>query len=189
MIIAEGSLADGDLSGAQTSMASLIGLVNSRSTSTFSDAVEDREDRPASPSVMVQASAADPLIGGLVLDRQAGNVTIPVISGTSVTDARVNALADVPAALELLYLMRQEVFISEGRRFVDMGIKIPIHENEMLLNPSVEASHLEPFIPSFMPSDLDGFTFDETAGTVTISVNMNKVLVDNRTDPSVVPFF
>ncbi|MGI9543123.1 MAG: tetratricopeptide repeat protein, partial [Cyclobacteriaceae bacterium] len=189
MIIAEGSLADGDLSGAQAAMLNLVGLVNSRSTATFSDAVEDREDRPASPSVMVQASAADPLIGGLVLDRQAGNVTIPVISGTSVTDAQVNALADVIAALELLYLMRQEVFIAEGRRFVDMGIKIPIHENEMLLNSSVEASHLEPFIPSFMPSDLDGFTFDEGAGTVTITVNMNKVLVDNRTDTSVVPFF
>ncbi len=189
LIIAEANLADGNIAAAQTNMLDLLTLVGTRSTATFDDAVEDREDRPDANDYMVRASASDPFVDGLVLTRQGGDVTIPVISGTSVTDTQVNALADVVGSLELLYLLRQEIFISEGRRFVDMGIRIPISENEMLLNENVTADQLEPIIPAFIPTNMDDFDFDDAARTVTITLNMNKVLVDNRADAAVVPFF
>ena len=129
-------------------------------------------------------------MAGLVLCRDCGgNVSIPVISGTSVQQADIDGLTDELEALELLYLLRQEIFISEGRRFVDLCLKMPISENEQLTNELVSANDILSFVPAFIPTDMDAFTYDPATGEVTITHNMNEVLVTNRADPSVIPFF
>jgi hypothetical protein len=45
-------------------------------------------------------------------------------------------------------------------------------------------------IPSFIPSgfEMDGFTYDAAAKTVIIKHDMNRVLVQNKTSPDVLPF-
>ncbi|MDN5203163.1 hypothetical protein QQ008_17370 [Fulvivirgaceae bacterium BMA10] len=189
LIIAEGQLADGDLAGAQTTMNILLNVVAARGMAMLDDAVENRNERPTGTSVTVRASAADAFKADLVLDRQSGEIPVFTISGTSVVSGDVTALTTVTGALELLYLMRQEIFIAEGRRFVDLGIRIPISENEMLTNSNVTDSDLQAFVPSFVPTDMDAFTFDAGTNEVTITHNMNAVLVANRTDANVVPFF
>ena len=189
LILAEAALADNDLPAAQTQMTNLLTLVGTRQVDTFDDAVENRENRPSAVTDQVRASASDPFIANLVLSRSSGDVSIPVISGTSVAQAQIDGLADVVGALETLYLMRQEIFIAEGRRFVDLGIKMPVSENEQLINASVTDAHITPFIPAFVPTNMDEFTYDEATGEATIAVNMNNVLVANRTDASVIPFF
>ena len=192
LILAEAELANNDVVAARGHLTNLLALVNTREMNEFDDSVEGRDGtRPATAAVMVRASAADPFRAGLVIDRQLGgdDVTVPRISGTSIVQADIDALTDQLVTLEMVYLMRQEIFIAEGRRFVDLGIKIPISENEQLLNPSVTATHILSSIPSFVPTDMDAFTFDTGANQATITHNMNAVLVTNRADAAVVPFF
>ncbi len=193
LILAEAELANNDVVAARGHLTNLLALVNTRAMNEFDDSVEGRSGgtRPATAVVTVAASASDPFRAGLVIDRQLGgaDVTVPAISGTSIVQTDIDALTDQLVALEMVYLMRQEIFIAEGRRFVDLGIKIPISENEQLLNPSVTATHILSSIPSFIPTDMDAFSFDTGANQVTITHNMNAVLVTNRADASVVPFF
>ncbi|MEP5613939.1 MAG: hypothetical protein ABJP45_16930 [Cyclobacteriaceae bacterium] len=190
LILAEAELANNDIPAARGHLTSLLTLVNSRAMNTFDDSVEGRDGtRPATAAVTVAASDGEALKAGLVIDRQLGDVTVARISGTSIVQADIDALADQLVSLEMLYLMRQEIFIAEGRRFVDLGIKIPISENEQLLNPAVTSTHILAVIPSYVPTDMDAFTFDDVLGQVTITHNMNAVLVANRADGAVIPFF
>jgi tetratricopeptide (TPR) repeat protein len=192
MIIAEADLSNNQLATAQTRMKALRALVGTRASEPFSDLVEGRTQgspgsRPNVNTVTVQASATDPFRSGLVLTRSA-TVTVPVISGTSVTDAMIDAAATTDEALELLYLMRQEVFMSEGRRFADLGLRFPISETEKQTNINVTDAQIVGFIPSFVPTNMDAFTYNAGAGTATITHNMNRVLVQNKADASVLPF-
>jgi hypothetical protein len=126
----------------------------------------------------------------LVLTRQGTAVSVPTVSGTSVTDARVDAISSVEEGVEVLYLLRQEIFISEGRRLIDLGIKLPVSDDEALSNENVsEGAATQPIIPSFLPAggELDAFTVDGMQ--VTIQRNLNRILAQNRTASEVVPFF
>ncbi len=189
LIIAEAQLADGNLAGAQTTMTDLLDVVASRGTTTLDDAVENRADRPTGTAIKVRASDVDIFKEDLVLDRTSGSVLVWNISGTSVFAADITAIATIPDALELLYLLRQEIFIAEGRRFTDLGIRMPISEQESLTNSNVTDTQLLAFIPSFVPTDMDEFTFDVDNNEVTILNNMNRVLIENRTNENVIPFF
>ncbi len=189
LIIAEAQLADGNLAGAQTTMTDLLDVVAERGTTTLDDAVENRADRPTGTAIKVRASDVDIFKENLVLDRTSGSILVWNISGTSVFSADITAIATIPDALELLYLLRQEIFIAEGRRFTDLGIKMPISEQESLTNMNITDTQLLAFIPSFVPSDMDEFTFDIDNNEVTILNNMNKVLIENRTNENVIPFF
>ena len=111
-----------------------------------------------------------------------------IVSGTSVDEAMITVAVTVDAALELLYLMRQEIFIAEGIRMADLGIKWPVHENEAKFNPAVTAEDRQPFIPPYLPSPVSCFEVDEAAKEVTILINFNRVLVANKTSDAVVPF-
>ena len=196
LILAEAALADNDLMTAQNLMKEIINLVATRPTQTFDDAREGRDHdnpgtRPDNPSVMVAASAADPMRAGLVIDRQSGNVTVPVVSATSVTADMVDALSDADDALEMLYLMRQEIFIAEGMRMVDMGVKFVTSEVERILNEKVTSDDVTPNIPAFIDAiktELDAFDYDAGAGTCVIKHNVNRILVDNKTSDAVLPF-
>jgi tetratricopeptide (TPR) repeat protein len=198
LILAEAALADGTLTDAKDAMKNAITVANTRSDKTFNDSVEDRPqpsppavaagDRPDKTDILVSASATDPLRAGLVLNRKAGNVTVPIVSGTSLSAADVELLATVDQALEALYLLRQEIFIAEGRRMIDLGIKFPVSEVEALSNSNITEANKQGFAPTFIPSDMDAFTYSKAAKTVIIKHNMNKVLVANKTSPNVLPF-
>ena len=200
LILAEADVADNQLPAALNRVKDLIGVVNGRNKATFDDQAEGRDEsnpgsRPNRSAVRVAASAGEPLIAGLVLERGAPLVTVPVISGTSISAANVTAAnyPTVDAALELIYLLRQEIFIGEGRRAVDLGFRYPVSFNEIVSNPNIETGDPATVgrIPAFIPKnqEMDAFTYDKAAGTCTIKHNMNKVIVTNKASQEVVPFF
>lgn len=192
LILAEADLADSNIGAAQGNLTALLGLVNSREVRNIDDTIEQRSEvdpggRPDNAAVVVNGRT------GLVLDRQSGNVNVPSVSGTSLTQTDVNAMANDDAALVLLYRTRQEIFIAEGLRFADMGVKLVIHENEILQNPNINEGDPStvPVIPSFINGvvgDLDAFTYDAGAGVATITIDLNSILVQNKTSDQVLPF-
>lgn len=197
LILAEAALADNDLTGAKNYLHTLLTLVKSRPVETgINDQLEQRYNGgfkryPNSSEYRVAASADDPLRSGLVLDRQAPNlIAIPYISGTSVTDEMIDAPTTVDQLLEVVYLMRQEIFIAEGRRAADLGIRLPLCETEAANLPEATrytTAQIPPFIP--LNQDMDAFEMDEENKTVIIKYNMNKVIVANKSSEYVAPFF
>ncbi len=196
LILAEAALANGDVNGAKSLLSALLTLVKSRPVQTgINDQLEGRYNGglkvfPNDPAYRVQASPNDPLREGLIIDRRPPMlIDIPYISGTSVTQAMIDALDNHDSALELLYLMRQEIFFAEGRRPADLGIRLPLCEVEAA-HASNGTEYTQAWIPSFIPLNggMDDFTIDEQAMTVTIAHNMNRVIVDNASTADVAPF-
>jgi tetratricopeptide (TPR) repeat protein len=196
LILAEAALAANNLDEAKAQLTNLLGLVKSRPVQTdINDQLEGRYNGglkafPNDPAYRVQASPEDSLRVGLIIDRRPPHlITVHPISGTSVTQAMVNGLANHDDALELVYLLRQEIFFAEGRRPADLGIRLPLCEVEAA-SAGNGRNFLEPHIPSFVPMDygLDEFTVDEAAQTVTITHNMNRVIVNNASTADVAPF-
>lgn len=199
LILAEAMLSDGDIQGAARQMTSLLSLVGERPVqSGINDQLEGRfnggfKQYPNSSEYRVAASQGEELRSGLVLDRHAPNlIDIPYISGTSVTEDMIAAAAGMgtDALLEVLYLMRQEIFFAEGRRPADLGIRLPLCEVEAAGNTSAQP-YIHALIPEFIPLDqgMDDFTMDEDGKTVTIKYNMNKIIVANKSSEYVVPMF
>lgn len=193
LILAEAALSDNDITGARTNLTALLDVVSTREVRSISDAIENRtqvrpSSRPDSSAVVVNGRS------GLVLSRTSGNVNIPSVSGTSLTAADVAAMQDDDAGLTLLYRTRQEVFIAEGLRLVDMGVKIVIDENEILLNNNINMGDLgtSPVIPSFISAvveDLDAITYDPEVGfTATTAIDLSAILVANKNSDEVIPF-
>ncbi|WP_430965020.1 hypothetical protein [Spongiimicrobium sp. 2-473A-2-J] len=192
LILAEANLSDNKIDAARVNLTELLALVATRETRNIDDSTEGRiqvapGSRPNKASVVVNGRR------GLVLDRQAGNVDVPSVSGTSLTAADIAGLKADDAGLELLYRTRQEVFIAEGLRFVDMGLKLIIDENEVLQNENINKGDLGtvPLIPAFISSvvkSLDAITYDPTKGVATTVINVNQILVANKSTPEVLPF-
>ena len=196
LILAEAALATNNLTEAKAQLTALLRLVQTRPVQTaLNDQLEGRyngglKSFPNDPAFRVQASASDSLRTGLIIDRRPPClINVPYISGTSVTQAMIDGLSDHDSALELVYLMRQEVFFAEGRRPADLGIRMPLCEVEAA-NQTDMAAYTEAFIPSFVPQNygMDEFTIDETSMTVTITYNMNRIIAKNAHSDSVVPF-
>lgn len=192
LILAEAALSDNDIQTARTNLTALVDLIATREVRTIDDSIEQRSQvdegsRPDKSNIVVNGRS------GLVLDRQSGDVDIPSVSGTSLTDADIAAMQDDDAGLSLLYRTRQEVFIAEGLRMVDMGVKLVIDENEILINENINEGDLgtTPVIPSFISAvvgDLDAITYDAEAGTATTVIDLNDILVANKNSDQVVPF-
>lgn len=192
LIQIEAAIADNDLATAKTTMASLLALVQSRGTKSVDDSIEGRTHfaegtRPNADCVVVNGRS------GLVLTRNAGNINVPNISGTSLTTADIDALANEDEALRLLYRTRQEIFIAEGIRMVDMGVKLVISEVEELQNANVTSGGIgtTPQIPSFIEgvkTELDLITFEPGSCEASTAIDVNAILVSNKTDSSVLPF-
>ncbi|MEE1961045.1 hypothetical protein V1387_00010 [Allomuricauda taeanensis] len=192
LILAEAALADNDIVAARANLTLLLDLISTREVRNIDDSIEQRTQvsegsRPDDSSIVVNGRA------GLVLDRQSGNVDIPSVSGTSLTPADIAAMLDDDAGLSLLYRTRQEVFIAEGLRFVDMGVKLIIDQNEILLNDNVSEGDLgtTPVIPPFIASvvaDLDAINYVPGSGVASTVLNLNDILVANKTSDFVVPF-
>lgn len=207
LILAEVSLAEGNNNRAKEYLKQLLALVATRPVARgVNDASDNRYNGgtkryPNSPDYRVRASAADTYRSGLVHDHSstvanAGGeavanylVDIPYVSGTSIDSAMVDAASSHDALLELVYLMRQEIFFAEGRRVADLGIRLPVSDVEAAHTPSA-ASYTEAVVPPFIPlgGEMDAFDMDEQARTVTIHYNMNRVIVENRQTDYVVPF-
>jgi len=196
LILAEAALAENNLTEAKAQLTTLLRLVKSRPVQAdINDQLEGRYNGglkafPNDPSYRVQASPEDSLRNALIIDRRPPFlVTIPYISGTSVTQDMIDGLDNHDSALELLYLMRQEIFFAEGRRPADLGIRLPLCEVEAVGLGNADA-YTEAFIPSFVPKNggLDDFTINDEAKTVTITYNMNKVLVEHARAAEVMPF-
>jgi hypothetical protein len=196
LIKCEAAIADNQLEVAKGIMNDIIGLVATRPTTTFDDSTEDRIQgmagiRPDSTNVQVAASPGAPLRSGLVLYRKGGPITVPFISGTSVTAPMIDAVGTADEALELLYLLRQEIFIAEGRRMTDMGVRLVVSEVERLANPNIKESDLTPVLPPFMDAiktEIDGIDYDAATGICTIKHDLNKVIVANKASDFVCPF-
>jgi hypothetical protein len=198
LILAEAAISQGDLSGARGILVELLDLVAQRPIEN----VDDRSQRrgrlggtwiyPNSAEVLVQASPDSPPRSGLVLTRSQSSVPIPVVSGTSVTEAMLDGATTEAELLYLLYLMRQEIFVLEGRRMTDLGIRYPTALDEALTNPNLEENSpaLQAVLPPWIPLDygLDGFNYDDGDTLAVILHDMNQRIVANRTRPEVVPF-
>lgn len=72
------------------------------------------------------------------------------VSTTSVLTADLEAAQSRTQFLELLYLLRQEVFFGEGRRSSDLGIRLPLSEVEYNEHSSLPAEYTRPVIPAFL---------------------------------------
>ncbi len=196
LIVAEAQIADNQLDEAKTTLKNLLSeVIANRPLATFDDSREtrsggNRTDYPLSAEVMVKFSPDAPAQEGFILDRQAGPVTVPTVSGTSVTADQIDAAATADALLEILYLMRQEIFIAEGQRMADLGIKFPIAETEVLNNPNSTDAFTTAQIPDFIPRNfgMDDFAYDEANNMVTMAFNMNRVIVENKNSAFVAPF-
>jgi tetratricopeptide (TPR) repeat protein len=192
LILAEANLVDGNAVAAQANIQSLLDLIATREVREIDDSIEGRTQidpgtRPDNADVVVNGRV------NLVLDRQSGLVSIPSVSGTSLVDADLPLFTADDSGLELLYRTRQEVFIAEGLRFVDMGVKLIIDENERLLNDNISAGDLgtEPVIPSFIASvvsSLDAISYDAATGVATTTIDLNAILVANKSSEEVLPF-
>ncbi|WP_373057839.1 hypothetical protein [Gemmatimonas sp.] len=197
-ILAEANLADNNLTAAKDRLKLLLALVQSRPTELVDSRLQLRGRAggkvlyPNTLDTKVAFAPGQPLLDGFVLTRTAGNVRIATVSGTSVTTARIDAITTVDDGLYVLYLMRQEIFIAEGRRLADLGIRLPVAETEIIANKNTNNG--EPYtkaqVPSFIPRafEMDGFTWNVTAKTVIMKHDMNRVLVQNKTSPLVLPF-
>ena len=130
-------------------MENLLALVKSRPIDSVLETDARRNDlhsgiqRPNSDDISVKASADDEARSGLILNRVGAFdvpvvVAVPSVSGTSVTSEMIQALSTADEALELLYLMRQEILIAEGRRMFDLGMRFPCNTDEIDLNPNSE---------------------------------------------------
>lgn len=198
LILAEAALAQGQVGTARTELLELLALVDSRPTASIDDQDQSRGRDggtwiyPNTDDVLVAATPDATPRAGLVLTRTPDPVEVPVVSGTSVTPAMLNAATTEEEMLYLLYLMRQEIFVLEGRRMTDLGIRFPVALDEALTNPEIDESSpaLEARIPSFIPLDygLDSFDYEDGDALAVIHNDMNEVIVANRASAAVAPF-
>ncbi len=196
LILAEAYLAEGNLGAAQNTLKELLNVVTGRDTERLLDDTEDRiqlapGSRPNTPDWKVAASSQSPFREGLVISRREEE-EIPVISGTSVTEAHIDALSTIDEGLEAVYLMRQEIFIAEGRRMVDLGIKWPVPQREIENNTNINEGDpaTQAVVPPFLPAgEMDAFTMNEATREVVILHNLNQLLVQNKSSEHVLPFF
>jgi tetratricopeptide (TPR) repeat protein len=201
-IRAEAQLAEGALTESQATLTDLINtVIAERPVVPVSDA-DNRDggtnanvgipDYPLDSTYVVFVRPGAPQARSGLIEKRPGVVRVPTVSGTSVTPAMVAATTTVDELLRLLCLMRQEVFIAEGRRVVDLGIKVPVAENELTGNDNVEPDDLTPQVPTFYPAEdyaFDQFVIDTVAQQITISYDLNEIMVANKTAIPVIPFF
>jgi hypothetical protein len=194
LILAEAAIGSGNLSGAKTILKSLLQDVISKRPTAFVNGnlakrKGNRSDYPLLATVAVKADNSSPAKKGLVLDRQAGNITVFTVSGTSVKATDIDVAITEDQVLYLLCLMRQEIFMSEGRRMTDLGIRFPVSQVEMQNNSNITSANIKAVIPSYIPLSLgmDDFTYDKVTGVVTIKNDMNKIIVQNKKALGVLP--
>lgn len=195
LILAEIALANQDIAGSKHYLHQLLDVVAARPTELVDDKKETRNggirsDYPLK-EVKVRFDASSPEKEGYVVDRQKGKILVSKVSGTKVTKTEIEDITSADDLLYTIYLLRQEIFMSEGRRLSDLGIKYPISQIEEGNNAHVTAAYTKAVIPDFIPAKagMDDFTTDAATGTVTMKYDMNKVLVAHKNSPYIMPLF
>ena len=197
LILAEVAMAGGDYSTARDRLIDASTTAETRSMETLDDTDQRLNDdlsiRPRSAEIMLRADANSPFLPGYVLTRP-GSIDTPVVSATSIP---ADSLLNVPVSEELqlrrlLYTMRQEILLLEGRRLQDLGIRFPMMLREIDTNPNITQGDLgtEVSVPAFIPADneMDQYNplslYDAdgnlTATEVTILHDMNLVIARDR---------
>lgn len=216
LILAEIALSDNNLPEARAQMRSAVTLARSRPTQLFSDANERRIASPAgpaltaitlatnfpgpgslpsrilvlpSPTARLTTTADSVYAASLVRRRGAGSpqFALPIISGTSLSPADIDALPNDRAALvRTLYLLRQEIFFLESRRMSDLGIRFPVPERQTQTNPNMPLGSPGTLVvvPEWIPAGnaaLNTYTVTTSGGftIVTIQNDMNDVIARN----------
>ncbi len=184
LILAEVAIANADLATAKTYMKAAITTAMSRTKTTFNDR-DARRNRPNDATYLVKASASAQLVAGLIQKRTSSGspVNLYPVSNTSVTESYIDALTTTNQIVRALYLLRQEIFFLEGRRMSDLGIRLPIMRREMDVNKNFPAGSpgTSVIVPAFIPQgdEMDKFTIDAAAKTVTIMHDVNQIIADN----------
>jgi len=200
LIKAEAALAGGNLATAAQYLSNAVALAQSRSTEDFIDddprLNADLTVRPRDAEVTIAAEPGAPFRSGLVQDRPA-TVTAYTVAGTSLDADSVAALTDETELWHALWLARQEMFLLEGRRMADLGIRLPIMNREIDANPNIAPGDpgTETVVPSWIPAEnaLDTFSpsspYDADENLVetevVMTIDMNRVLAEN---PAASPF-
>lgn len=197
-ILAEAALATNDLTTARTRLTALLTLVQQRPTELVDSRNQNRGRSggtviyPDSTDYRVAFAPGAPFQTGFVLYRKGATVRVPTVSGTSVTAERIDQIGSVADGYYVLYLMRQEIFLAEGRRSTDIGLRFPVPFAEAQVNTNLDMSapYMTAVVPAFLPTNLgmDSFTMNTTARTVEIRNDVNAILVANRTSPLIMPF-
>ena len=182
LILAEAALSASDLVGAKSHLNNLIDLVETRAPVEFDDN-DGRRNRPNNSVLTVKADNEAVAKANLIVARDGSLINTYPVSATSVTKTEVEAVIEIADMYRLLYLMRQEIFFSEGRRMSDLGIRLPVMNRQIDANPTIKNGDYgtSVYVPSFIPdrNGMDQFSVDETAGVVTITYDMNKIISQN----------
>lgn len=193
LILAETQASANDLPAARTILKNLLTeVVALRPAVMVDDSKEtrnggNRTDYPLT-AVQVKFDATDAARNNYVLNRKAGNIKAYTVSGTLVTATDIDASITQDDVLYMLYRLRQEIFMAEGRRMTDLGIKFPVSQTEQLNNSYVKAEHTKAQIPAFIPLNRGMDDFTVSGGIVTMKYDMNKVLVQNKNTKEIFPF-
>ncbi len=195
LILAEVYASENKIGDVKTILTNLINdVIVNRPVVLIDDSRElrngsNREDYPTE-AVDIRFDHDNPFESGYVLDRQADKILVYTVSGTKVTTMDINNITNQDEALYLIYRMRQEIFISEGRRSNDLGIKLPVSETEQLNNSNISDEFTKAVIPDFIPLNLglDDFSVENDSGNISITNDMNKILVTNKTSSLILPF-
>jgi len=195
LILAEAQVAQEDILTAKQTLKDLLqNSVNERPVTQLDDSKEtrnggNRSDYPLT-AVAVKFDEHSAEVAGLVQDRSEGDIPAYSVSGTHITATDIDAIVSADDALYLIYLLRQEIFIAEGRRMTDLGIRFPLSQREQLSNNHVTDQHIQAIIPDFIPDNrgLDDFTYDTATAVVTMKYDMNKILVANKNSAYIMPF-
>ena len=204
LILAEAALASNDLAEAREGLANAIRMAKTRGTVSFDDADERRNAdlsiRPRDSEIMIRADSSSPYRAGLVVDRPADGLDVPQTSETSLDADSITGLATADELWHALWLARQEIMLLEGRRLGDLGIRLPVMKREIDLNPNIDAGDpgTAVVVPAYIPRtpryamdiyapvklyEGTGLDAELLETEVTMTVDMNRVLVDNRVSP------
>ncbi len=181
LILAEAALSNGDYNSAKQSMINAITLAQSRPTKKYHD-TDPRRGRPNDSAMKVKTSPNAPEISRLIQTRNGESVNVYTISHTSVIVNDINALTTREEFIRALYLLRQEIFFLEGRRMSDLGIRLPVTQNQIETNPNIVAGTdgTKVFVPQYIPvggAELDKFSVN--GDVVTITHDMNQLISEH----------
>jgi tetratricopeptide (TPR) repeat protein len=193
LILAEVALVGGQLTTARGHLVSAIDQAQRRPRVNFNDNDArnnaDLSIRPRSASIEVRADANSPFRSGLVLTRP-GTISVPTISGTSLSADSVATLTGQEDLWHAFHLARQEIMFLEGRRMSDLGIRLPMMLREIDANPNISdgSPGTTVVVPSFIPAGNNMDLFTPAAvqpGTtqVTMTVDVNRILARERYSP------
>ena len=202
LILAEYEFSQGNWGLGREQIALAIEMSATRGTEAFLDndprLNDDLSPRPRDAAITVRADASSPYRPGLVLSRSdtGSTVNTPIVSATSLDADSVRALTTNEESLHAMFLARQELMMLEGRRMTDLGIRLPISQDEIETNPNISEGDTgtEVYVPSIIPAqdELDTYspaspyTWNDTAEVwelstteVTCLWDMNRILAQN----------